>query len=304
VRRRAGGLGVGLALLALGAAEPPGAVWAVGEDPVAEVTEALQALGPPGLLWGRVAVEEESPVGPWTPLEGIEVTLYPATPSLIAELEQIRQSARGSGTQYESAVARVQAALAVHQGRIDRQNALTPEESLLVAEPPLLPPFRSVTLPGPRSLAPASAKGAATSTKAGSGGAASTKAAPLSPRGTPSTTTGRLGSTATPGATGESRPEPPHPWRRKTDPAGLFVFATVPSGDWLVVALRVAPYAAEKLRAEPKTRQPTRGRGFLPRAVGPAKEAEIWVTRVRVPAADRVGLELSDRARWLAGPVR
>src|SRR4029453_12959679 len=47
VRRRAGGLGVGLALLALGAAEPPGAVWAVGEDPVAEVTEALQALGPP-----------------------------------------------------------------------------------------------------------------------------------------------------------------------------------------------------------------------------------------------------------------
>ena len=26
------------------------------------------------------------------------------------------------------------------------------------------------------------------------------------------------------------------PWRQKTDPAGLFAFSTVPSGDWLVVA--------------------------------------------------------------------
>ena len=122
-----------------GSPAPPAASGAVGEDPAAEVTEALRSLGPPGLLWGRLAIEEESPVGAWTPLSGTEVTLYPATPALITELERIRQSARTSATQYESAVARVQAALAAHQGRIDRQTAPPPSPGQgLVAEPPLV----------------------------------------------------------------------------------------------------------------------------------------------------------------------
>ena len=83
-----------------------------------------------------------------------------------------------------------------------------------------------------------------------------------------------------------------------------FAFEGVPSGDWLVVAVRVAPYSAEALRGEPKPRQAGRGQRFLPRATTPAKEAELWVTRVRVVAAERVGLQLTDRARWLAGPLR
>jgi hypothetical protein len=106
------------------------------------------------------------------------------------------------------------------------------------------------------------------------------------------------------GGTPEQPEAPPHPWRQKTDPAGLFAFEGVPSGDWLVVAIRVSPYAAERLRSEPKPRQTGRGLRFLPRVVTPAKEAELWVTRVRVVSAERVGLELTDRARWLAGPLR
>ena len=141
-----------------GSPAPPASVRAVGEDPVAEVTEALRSLGPPGLLWGRLAIEEESPVGAWTPLAGIEVTLYPATPALVAELERVRQSARTSGAQYESAVARVQAALAVHQGRIDRQSPPLPSPGQgLVAEPPLVVAPRAAkppASPGPSPLRP------------------------------------------------------------------------------------------------------------------------------------------------------
>ena len=88
----------------------------------------------------------------------------------------------------------------------------------------------------------------------------------------------------------EAKEEPDHPWRQKTDPAGLFAFPTVPSGDWLVVAVRVAPYAAEKLRAAPKPRQSTRTQGFLPRTTGPAKEVELWVTRIHVVKGERVAL--------------
>ena len=91
---------------------------ASGEDPAAEVTAAVQRFGASGILWGRLAVEEESPDGAWTPLGAVEITLYPAVPSLVAELEQIRQSARGSGAEYESAISRLRAVLAAHQIRV------------------------------------------------------------------------------------------------------------------------------------------------------------------------------------------
>ena len=91
---------------------------ASGEDPAAEVTAAVQRFGASGTLWGRLAVEEESPDGAWTPLGAVEITLYPAVPSLVAELEQIRQSARGSGAEYESAISRLRAVLAAHQIRV------------------------------------------------------------------------------------------------------------------------------------------------------------------------------------------
>ena len=286
-------LGLWMVLLAIGVASAPGMALAVGEDPAAELGEALRSLGPPGGVWGRLSVEEESPVGAWTPLDGTEVTLYPATPTLVAELERIRQSARGSATQYESAVARVQAALAVHQGRIDRQTAQPPTlGDLLVAEPPL------VKKAAPK---PAASSSEPKSPRIGGG---------LPPSGGSLFQSGRTAlqssGTATPSSTKAqaTKEEPEHPWRQKTDPAGLFAFPAVPSGDWLVVAVRVAPYAAEKLRAAPKARQSTRTQGFLPRAIGPAKEVELWVTRIHVVKGERVALDLTDRARWLVGPIR
>jgi hypothetical protein len=247
----------------------PALAWGVGEDPATEVAEALRTMGPPGTLWGRLVVEEESPVGAWTPVGGVEVTLYPAIPTLVAELERIRQSARASGAQYESAIARVQAALATHQARVDGKSPETwGSDGALLAEPPIPPAVRP----------------------------AARKAAPIPER----TLVERSGEEA-PG----DRPADTasHPWRQSTDPAGLFAFDALPSGDWLVVAIRMAPYGGQKLRAAPR-QQPGSSRGFLARATGPAREAEIWVTQVRVGATERVGLELTDRARWLVGPVR
>ncbi|HWC03379.1 MAG TPA: hypothetical protein VHF87_11490 [Methylomirabilota bacterium] len=277
---------LGMTLLVLGTAAPARMAGAVGEDPAAEVTEALENLGAPGGVWGRLSIEEESPVGASTPLSGVEVTLYPATPALVTELERIRQSARTSGAQHESAVSRVQAALAAHQGRIDRQN---PTEGDLVAEPPALAPPRPVTpsaskAPEPRPFAPAAPR---------------TSASPRLRSGAE-----RPGRVATPTDSAEEHPQAYHPWRQRTDPAGLFAFDGVPSGDWVVVAIRVSAYGGAKLRGEPHPRTPGRGVRFLPRATSPAKEAEVWVTRVRIVAADRIGLDLTDRARWLVGPVR
>jgi hypothetical protein len=116
--------------------------------------------------------------------------------------------------------------------------------------------------------------------------------------------------TTQPLETGDSTPAPDSPdspaprWRQRTDSAGLFAFDPLPSGDWLLVGLRVTPYGPEKLRAEPRPRSATRGQRFTPRASTPPKEAEVWVVRTRVSAGERVGLELSDRARWLVGPLR
>jgi hypothetical protein len=259
--------------LALGLALLPGVARAAGEEPAAEVAAAVRSFGPPGVLWGRLAIEEESPVGAWTPLNGVEVTLYPATPALIAELERIRQSARTSGAQYESAVARVQAALGAYQARVDAESAGT------ALERKDRPGAESPSPPPPRAAAPKTSD-------------------PL-----PRAKTARPADSPTKGGPSEEQPSP-HPWRQRTDPAGLFAFDPLPSGDWLVVAIRVSPYSAEKLRGEPKPRQLGRGPRFLPRAPRPANEAEIWVIRVRVGAAQRAGLEITDRARWLAGPVR
>jgi hypothetical protein len=280
-------------LLAGSVVAAPELVLAVGEDPVAEIAEALRSLGPPGGVWGRLSVEEESPVGAWTPLDGIEVTLYPATPALVAELERIRQSARGSAAQYESAVARVQSALTVHQGRIDRQTAQPPTQGdLLVAEPP---PVRKA--PSKSAVPSPEAKPSRTARSPWSTGGSlfQSDRTPLQPN-TPAPTKGAAAS--------QAKEETEHPWRQKTDPAGLFAFPTVPSGDWVLVAVRVAPYNAEKLRAAPKPRQSTRTQGFLPRATGPAKEVELWMTRIHIVQGERVALDLTDRARWLVGPIR
>jgi len=116
------------------------------------------------------------------------------------------------------------------------------------------------------------------------------------------------------GDAGTSRPAgfgPPTPGpddhgvvrRGVTDAAGVFVFDALPAGEWLVVAVRVAPYSASPARRE----EPRGARGrqqFAGTAVAPAREAEIWIERVRVDPGSRTRLLWSDRGRWFVGPLR
>jgi hypothetical protein len=234
-------LALGLLLLvALPAVHPPASM---AEDPVAELTRAIQSFGPPGLLWGRLAVEEESPDGSLTPLVGVEIVLYPYVPSLAADLARIRDSARGSGAEYESAVARLRERLKAFEAQV-------------------------VTL-GPRPARTAQAD--------------------------------------------VSRPSPPPDTdhglvrRRTTDAAGIFVVEDLPSGEWLLVVFHLTPYSQPK---EPRTRKSPQKRGggelggFLTRPSTPAKEAEVWVSRVRVGPDDRARALLTDRTRFMVGPLR
>jgi hypothetical protein len=229
-----------LLLLALPAAPPPDSA---AEDPVAELTRALQSLGAPGLLWGRLAVEEESPEGPTTPLVGVEVVLYPYVPSLTADLARIRESARGSGAEYESAVARLQERLKAFAAQV-------------------------VAL-GPRTA----------------------QAAPGdAPRPAPGADAGLVR-------------------RRTTDAAGIFVVEDLPSGEWLLVALHLTPYSPKEPRNRSSSLKKKGGGGgefggFLTRPSTPAREAEVWVTRVRVPPGDRARAMLTDRTRFMVGPLR
>lgn len=200
------------------------AVWGgpgVGDD-AADLARVLGSLGPPGFLWGRLAVEEESPDGAWTPLGGVEVTVYPYLPGVLAELERVRRSARESGSQFETAVARVQELLRAYR--------------------------REVEAAGPAG-------------SAASGGLVR---------------------------------------RQASDTTGVFVFDELPSGEWLLVATRVTPYAAPA-----SGRASGRESRFLtPPGRGPAQGAEVWVARVRVVPGERSRVLLTDRARWLVGPLR
>jgi hypothetical protein len=198
---------------------------AAAQNPAAELTRAVEGLGLPGLLWGRLAVEEESPEGPWTPVAGVGVALLPYAPSLAAELERIRDAARESGAAHDAAVGRL----------LDRLKAYEVQLAAL------------------------------------------------------------------------TRPERPLVRRATTDPAGLFVFDDVPSGEWFVVAVQTAPYSPGKAPKPPPTTSRLSSRNpdtFLPRPNTPAKEAEVWVSRVRVAAGERARILLTDRARFMVGPVR
>lgn len=219
--------------VALGLAGPGRAAGAVENPapPGPEVVEALRSLGPPGLLWGRLAVEEESPDGAWTPLNGVDVRVYLATPPLLSEIERIRQSARQSRTQYDTAVARFQAALSAHEAQIEAAGGI-------------------------------------------------------------------------PGSTDPAQAVQKKGWGRVTDPAGIFVFPDLPAGEWLLVAVRVTPYGSATARLDARRRVQPREPRFLPRSTDPPREAEVWATRIRVGPGERVAVFLTDRARWLVGPVR
>jgi hypothetical protein len=189
------------------------------------LAEVVRGLGAPGALWGRLLIEEESPDGPWTPLAGVEVRIFPFVPQLAADLEEIRRRARDSGPGYDTAVARFRERLEAH--------------------------------------------------------AADLKA--------------------------HAAPERPLVREQVTGATGLFLFEAVPAGEWLVVALRLTEYTALAARAPRESRRapsPGRDSTFLPRPQAAAREAEIWLQRVRVPADERVRLWLTDRGRFMVGPLR
>jgi len=244
-------LGVLLLVVLVGAPPPD----STAEDPVAELTRALQGLGAPGLLWGRLAVEEESPDGPMTPLVGVEVVFYPYTPSLAADLERIRDRARESGAEYDNAVAHLQERLKAFEAQVA---ALGPRDA---------------------GKAPGQTTPPGQATPAG-------QAAPA-------------------GAGADRGPIR----RRTTDAAGTFVVEDLPAGEWLLVAIQVSAYTAPK--DQPKSRTTKKGgsgtgtfSGFLTRPSTPAKQAEVWVTRARVSPGDRARTLLTDRTRFMVGPVR
>lgn len=207
---------------------PPSTAWSEGlESLVARLASAA-----PGQLWGRFLVEGESPEGPVTPLVGIPITVFPDLPGLGAELDAIRNTARESAAQYETAVQRVLAALAAYRARLES-----------------------------------------------AGGARLVR-------------------------TGE------------TDRRGFFAVEGLPAGEWLVVAMRAGPYRSDPARKPrtPRRPEPPRGLGgdfpvggeapsFLLREKGEAKEVDLWIYRVRVPAGQAVGVRLTDRNRWLTGPL-
>ncbi|MBI3455983.1 MAG: hypothetical protein HY002_09390 [Candidatus Rokubacteria bacterium] len=164
-------------------------------------------------------------------LAGVEVTVYPYAPGIAAELEGIRQRARNSATEYDTAASRLRERLRAYAAQVEA---------------------------GGQQGAP-----------------------PETPRGA-----------------GLVR-------HRVTDPTGIFVFEDLPSGEWLLVAIRVSPYTV--IRGQPPARRAPRQGGesaFLPSPVGPAKEAEVWLTRLHVTPGHRVRVLLTDRARFMAGPVR
>jgi hypothetical protein len=89
--------------------------------------------------------------------------------------------------------------------------------------------------------------------------------------------------------------------RRVTDSSGAFVFPHLPSGEWLVVAMRISAPPAGRDGA---SRSSKAAATFLPRAAtGAVRSAEVWIARVRVRPGERTPLLLTDRARALVGPL-
>lgn len=198
---------------------PAWAAVAGPEAPDPGATSPRAGFGAPGVVWGRLAVEEESPDGPLTPLAGVEVTLYPSQPALEQALEQIRARARTSHEAYVAAPGAVLERLEAHRAQ--------------------------------------------TAAVGGAGGLP----------------------------------------QRVTDGRGLFVFDAVPAGAWLLVAVQRTPYGppAEGMAQRRRPADPR----FVPRAGARAvQEADIWIVRVQVRPGERTRVLLTDRGRWLTGPLR
>jgi hypothetical protein len=204
-----------------------------------------------GMVWGRLSAEEESPHAVFTPLGGIEVVAYPLTPGLLPELERIRDTARDSTRQHETAVSRLRETLRASTGRPG-------------------------TAGEPVDTTPRGApSGAATSGRPLDGGPGADRSA---------------GTGATP--------------RRTTDPHGVFAFDDLPVGDWLLVAIRVTPYATRKADALSARQRGSRESRFAGSSAPTSiQQGEVWLAPVRVGPQDRVRVFWTDRSRFMVGPV-
>jgi hypothetical protein len=271
-----------LALLALGLGT------AAGQAEESELTRAVKALGSPGTLWGRLAVEEESPDGPWTPLAGVAVTVYPYTAELAADLERIRDGARASGRDYDAAIARLQERLSAHATQVSAATGI-PVPAQTAPAAPSSPPS------SPSSAKPPASQGVL-GELAGRLGLADKPA--TAPPAKDATATGSGGATA---ASGEGLVR-----RATTDATGIFLFKFLPAGDWLVVAMQTAAYTTPRRPPSSASRaSPGKNRdGFLERERPEAREAEVWVIRTRVTPDETARLLLTDRSRFMVGPIR
>jgi hypothetical protein len=253
-------------------------VVTLGVGEVGLAAPATGGVGAPGMLWGRLAVEEESPEGAWTPLAGVEINLYPYTSELAGDLEQIRRRARDSGADYDTAVAQLQDRLKAYAARLEAESGGP------VAKPDGAEKPKTSSGAGP-SARPDGADKPKTSSGAG---------AAAKPEGPPS-------------GDNPAKPVAGGPAHRQatTDSAGLFVFGELPPGEWLVVAFRLTEYTNARAQRE-STRRTRAGREstFTPQTRLPAKQAEVWLVRVRVEPDERVRLSLTERSRFMVGPIR
>jgi hypothetical protein len=269
-----------LALLAFGLGT------AAGQADVGEVSRAVKALGSPGTLWGRLAVEEESPDGPWTPLAGVAITVYPYTAELAADLERIRDGARASGRDYDAAIARLQERLGAHATQVAAVTG--------IPLPVQTPSVTQSSAPSPPSAAKPATQGVLAEL-AGRLGLAEKPADPA-PKD------------ATPPGSGDAAPSSAEGLVRRatTDATGVFLFKFLPAGDWLVVAIQTSTYSAPRRPPSSASRAaPGKNRdGFPERERPQAKEAEVWVIRTRVVPDEPARLLLTDRSRFMVGPIR
>jgi hypothetical protein len=93
-------------------------------------------------------------------------------------------------------------------------------------------------------------------------------------------------------------------FQQATDAWGVFRFSRVPPGEWLLVAILISPYRRSLDKPPPKAKPTKRGPGFLDDGAPPPKEAEVWLTQLTVEEGRSTRAVLSERARWMAGPVR
>ena len=273
---------LGAALLALGVAGAP--ARSPRRSPrtrPARSPRHCEASGRPGWCGAASPSRRSHPSAPGRRSAGSRSRSIPATPTLVTELERIRQQRTGLRRPVRvRGGARPDGARGPPRPRsIGRARRLPTEGEAPAAAPPPRPP-RQPACAGSPPKPPGSSRPRRRGGRGPGGDAVRAAARRRNPQA------------------------PPHPWRQKTDPAGLFAFEGVPSGDWLVVAIRVSPYAAERLRCASRSlARPAAAR--VPPAGGEPRQGGRALGDPRPGRARRSGWASSstDRGALARGPA-